>query len=209
MKVQGLFFLALSHLLAHLISWPEQGELSDDDSLVSVPLLQLAPKKPARQSKTCLDCSAAAAILSLNNREGKHFFYAIFDNGLLPSAVHSLILAQGELSDDDGLVSVPLQPVPNNPARWAKPRLDHLAVTTLSPNNRKGKPFSSMSKWLGLMPPILVANSDPFVNESSATEPDESVTEDDNYQDSDGEVIDVSDEGNNTIVNISYPIYLI
>lgn len=55
------------------------------------------------------------------------------------------------------------------------------------------------------MPPILAANSDPFVNESSATEPDELVTEDDDYQDSYGEAIDISDDddGNNAIVNIS------
>lgn len=56
------------------------------------------------------------------------------------------------------------------------------------------------------MPSILVVNSDPFVDESSVTEPDESVTEDDvDYQDSEGEAIEVSDneEGNSATINIS------
>ena len=55
------------------------------------------------------------------------------------------------------------------------------------------------------MPSILADNSDPFVEDSSVTEPNESVTEDDvDYRDSDGEAVDVSDdELNSAAVNIS------
>ena len=54
-----------------------QGELSENDDLVSVPLLQRAPKKQARQAKPHLDRSAVAVISPLNNREGRHIFHGI------------------------------------------------------------------------------------------------------------------------------------
>ena len=74
------------------------------------------------------------------------YFYTVFDNnGLLSSPINLLVSAQDGLSNDDGLVPVPLlQLAPKKPARQAKPRLDRLVMTTSSSlSNRKGKSFYS------------------------------------------------------------------
>ena len=73
---QSIFPHTLLPPVCSLNSRPAQGELSDDDGLVPVPLLQLAPKKPVRQAKPRLDRLAAAILPSSNNKEGKCLFYA-------------------------------------------------------------------------------------------------------------------------------------
>ncbi|KAF8637172.1 hypothetical protein AX14_010337, partial [Amanita brunnescens Koide BX004] len=103
--------------------------------------------------------------------------------------------AQGDLSDDDGLVSIPL-------LQWAPKKLAQQV---------KSHPNHSAAAGQALLNTNQKVNSDPFVDDpessltepdaESLTEPDKSVTEDD--RGSEGEAVEMSDdeEANDVTVN--------